>query len=220
MVVGGEAGKQLELGRVEVGFFEAVGICGQCCRGAQGDHIVSDRGATLDHLDRLNGLFDRVDVQAATTVGNLGTIDVIQEDPFLLVVETRFGIVQVIAETNAAPIALLWAGARGMCVQTDVLGHPRGEIDAVCGSSQDLQRTTTAVGVEVGTADTDARLAQFKNGSRVDHHGDACGNFQCGAIAENLTGERTQANLVGEIVVQRGEITIRSGIGHYAHDVA
>jgi hypothetical protein len=173
-------------------------------------------------------------------------VHVIQEDPFLVVHEISVGAVDVVAEHDPAPVAGRRDRVERVGVQPDLLIVVRREVhaagnrpvlgiddpvavgvraqDVAAGvlqnrRSQNLQRAAAAVDARGRTAHADPRPPHLEDGVGVDHHRHALGNLQGRTVRQGLA-QAVEADLVGEIVVDRLPATVGSGIADDPDDVS
>ena len=144
--IGGEGPVRLEFGRVEVRLLKAIGRRRHRGVGTMHDDVVRDGGPRLDDLNRIDNLLDRIhDHIAATTVENLGVVDVVQKDPLILQVGPRLGAVDIGTHNDATPVP-----SGGHCgwlerIPSAGLVQPRRKDDTALGRPHDLDRAAAAV---------------------------------------------------------------------------
>ncbi len=98
-------------------------------------------------------------------------VDIVEEDTFLVPQEPILGTIQVVANENSAPVALLGNRDVRVRVQADVLVQIRGHDHLVIGSSQQLDRSGADIDfTRKGRAtDTDPRISEFEYGTFIHH---------------------------------------------------
>ena len=130
LVAGRKFIDQLKTRRMEIRFLKTVRIRRQGRIGALRDRVERYGRPHLDHLDRIHDLVDRIDPDNASAIANVGMVDVVQENAFVLVVEAGLGVVQIRAEDDTAPVTGAGRGDRGMRILTDTLVQPGREVHA------------------------------------------------------------------------------------------
>ena len=150
-------------------------------------------------------------------------VDVVEEYPFSFQHGAPGVVVQLVAEHQPAPVAFSrHRGPQRLAVGTDLLVVEGGEVDAVLGRTQDLQRAQAAVDSLRRAAHVDLGFTELEHRPGVDHHGHASGDFHLRAVAQRGL-EQVISDLVGLVVLQRGRVgrvVVLEVVAHDPHDVA